>query len=239
MTNFELEPTAQPLLFDEDQLPVLPAVVAAATKWEHNGRYTLADEELCHEIAQRVLMGFSARSIARTLHVSRLTVRAVMQVLEERGKLGPLKQRMSRKMGYAMELCLDRGIEALEEDRVPVASIPIFYGVLFDKKSLSDGDPTARVDHRHEETVTLEGFRAWLEGLKRQRTIEVESSAETEICEVSGGGKADDTTDATISEGATGQNARVSVGAKEEAGGGGRIERPGVKSMMDREGEIL
>lgn len=224
----------QPLLFDEDQLPVLPAVALAATKWEHNGRYTLNDEVLCDEIAERCVMGFSARSIARTLHVSRLTVRAVMQVLEDRGKLGPLKQRMSRKMGYAIDLCLDRSIEALEEDRVQVNVLPILAGVLFDKKSLLDGDPTARVAHQAAETVSLESFKSWLEELRRKRgAINVESSAQEAICEVSGEQMVNDTAGDTKSDGAIVQNAAADGGQADDPAGGGSLASGPSKSSMD------
>jgi len=221
------------MLFGEEALPVLPAVVAAAAKWEHNGRYTLNDEVLCAEIAERVLTGLSNRAIARLLRVSRSTVRAVMFVLEERGKLGPLKQRLSRKLGYALELCVDRSIEALEDNKVPMNVLPILGGVWFDKKALIDGDPTARVEHGQAETVSIESFKAWLAELKANRGAhEVESSAPTAIPEASGGGTVVDTGCATPADGA--ERAKCTV-----SGGGDQHHAPLEKSTMDREGEIL
>lgn len=157
----------QPELYlDEDEMPVYPLVIECAKRWEHNGVTTCRDEVLCARIVEMRLLGIGTRTIAVKLGVSRSTVRAVMSVLEVRGKLGPLKQRLSSKLAIAIELSLDTAIDMLERGKVPANVLPIMCGVFSDKKVQVDGDATARVEITPREQVSLEDFRKWYQSLR-------------------------------------------------------------------------
>lgn len=148
-----------------DLLPMLPGIVAAAEVWESDGTHRTGkilgkDEELCEQVAAMVLEGKSARRIARTLAISRGSIDAVMEVMERRGKLGPLKERLIREVGRVAELSLVRMREALEDDIVPPAALPIFAGVAIDKRELLTGGVTGRVEIRSVQEPDFEAFNA-------------------------------------------------------------------------------
>jgi len=101
--------------------------------------------------------------------MSRRSVKAVTRVFEERGKLAPLKERLSAKMADLIELGLDVLRDKLERDQVPANVLPIVIGVLSDKKALLDGDPTARLDIEITHDVTPAAARDYLVLLKSAR----------------------------------------------------------------------
>jgi hypothetical protein len=71
------------------------------------------------------------------------TVLSVLNHFESAGKLDAYKQRLSHKLGLALELGADDMVERLTKGTLHLS--PIDQAVLIDKKLLLDGDPTQRV----------------------------------------------------------------------------------------------
>lgn len=157
----------QPFLFPDFEVEL----VEQARVYVHNAKTVSKDEERCRLICEAMLMGMSRRSIARKFGVSRHTIAAVMEVLEERGVLAPLKQRLSARMSVVIEMGMDAMVERLEDGTVPANVLPIMVGVMVDKKALIDGDATVRVEALARPAVTVEGYLAWV----KSRTAESES----------------------------------------------------------------
>lgn len=164
-------------------LPEFPEVVALAEAWEPgmyarpSGAILGKDEELCEAIGIAVLRGVSDRKIARRYGVGRNSVQAIIRTLDRRGKLEPLKERLIRDLGEVAMMSMARMKEALEDDLVPPAALPIYAGVAIDKRELLSGGVTARVESRVIEP-DLEGMRRALRaqlGLP-EPAIEVEST---------------------------------------------------------------
>lgn len=156
-------------------------VVEAAKRWEHNGVTTCKDEELCAGICEAAIQGHSQRWIARTFGVGPMTVRAVIEEMERRGKMRALKERVRSKLGVAIELGIERAVEMLEAGSVPANVLPIMVGVFSDKKALLDGEPTMIVRSADSE-LTVEALNRVIEGLpraKRPVTIEVTGDSQS------------------------------------------------------------
>jgi transposase len=112
----------------------------------------------------------SERSVAAAFGVSRNTVSALVAEWEKLGKVEPLKQRLSRKLGLVVDLASDTIIERLRDGKIPDNVLPILFGIAFDKKSLLDGDPTVRVEERVELALSPTDLRAMLESMKRAKS---------------------------------------------------------------------
>jgi hypothetical protein len=138
----------QPGLFSDTDLPTLPQLVAfvKAKRYEHTGGTLVKAEQVCMGIATDLIEGLPMRTIARRWHVSRQSIWPAMEILEEQGKLEPLKQRLSSAYGLAITLSVENLVEKLENGSVPANVLPIAVGVLSDKKALIDGGPTERIE---------------------------------------------------------------------------------------------
>lgn len=129
-------------------------LVALAGTWEparekggrFSGKIITKDEALCAAICEAVLLNHSVRRIARALHVSRNSVRAVMEVLEKRGKIEPLKQRLSGRLGELAELCACNLVELAQDGAIPANVASIAMGIAIDKRALLESGPSAEVD---------------------------------------------------------------------------------------------
>jgi hypothetical protein len=84
--------TEQPELFS--RLDVDVPVVRAARDFIHSGKTTTRQSELCALIIGATALGWSYRKIAAEYHVSRNTVKAVVQVAEKSGKVEPVRERV-------------------------------------------------------------------------------------------------------------------------------------------------
>jgi len=165
-------PPPQAVFFDELDLPIREDVVRFAEGYDrvhYTAKILGKDDEFCAAVCELVLLGVSERAIARRMRMSRRSVKAVTRVFEERGKLAPLKERLSAKMADLIELGLDVLRDKLERDQVPANVLPIVIGVLSDKKALLDGDPTARLDIEITHDVTPAAARDYLVLLKSAR----------------------------------------------------------------------
>lgn len=162
-----------------EQLPLMPELVEMARTFEWpapTGKILSKDEALMIEVAEAVLTGMSDRRIAKQFQVNRRSIRPIMRILEERGKLAPLKERLLARVGEVAELSIQRAMELLEDDLLPAQCIPILMGVAIDKRELLAGGVTARVEERMviDVTASLEALKALVASAPR-RTIEAGS----------------------------------------------------------------
>lgn len=150
-------------------LEEFPGLEGLAEGWEPgryarpSGKILSTDEERCERVVELVLRGESDRRIAKVLGIGRNSIRAVIRVLEARGKLEPLKERMIRECRDVSMLSLQRMKEALEDDTVPAAALPIYAGVSIDKGELLAGGVTQRVEAR--QVIDVAGSLEALKGL--------------------------------------------------------------------------
>jgi hypothetical protein len=154
--------STQPALFRPEQLPDAPALMRAARQHAHTGKTTCKDEELCEQMLTFYLSTGSLRATARRFHMSAHTVSAVMQAYEASEKMAALKQRLSSKLGVAIELATDLLNEKLLEGSVQANVLPIVIGVGVEKKALIDGEATSRTESAPAKPAQLDDLAAYL-----------------------------------------------------------------------------
>jgi transposase-like protein len=111
---------SQPSLFDAATLPVEMDTVRAARIFAFSGTTTCNSrhETRAMTIAALRLAGVSKREVARQLSCSRNTIDAVMDVLEERGKIEPLKEKLPRLLSAAAAEAAEWARELIDERAV-------------------------------------------------------------------------------------------------------------------------
>lgn len=170
---------AQPWLFDEDVLPHRPDLVAKVKAYCHTGKIVDKDDELVEAICGAILLGQRARKIATHYGVSRNTVARIKGELETVGKLEPIKQRLSAKLGRLAEASIDDLIDRAEKGALPPNVLPIVMGVSVDKKGQLDAGVVPGTE-RHEAELDPEVIRAKWETMKRARVTEIQSVTKLE-----------------------------------------------------------
>ncbi len=159
----ERQAVSEPYLFDEQDLPLRRAVVASAKQGRNSytGQRLLDDERKTARLVELLMMGCGMKKIARALHSSKESVRAALEV---GGKIRPYKERFIVACEEIIELGTEQYEAALENDAVPVASIPIGVGIFFDKRALLCRESTsiaARVS-AVASTITADQWRTWV-----------------------------------------------------------------------------
>jgi hypothetical protein len=165
----------QPILFTEESWPRLESLPPLVTKYQHKAKAVTKDEQLCFDICEKLVLGWSERETAKYFQVSRHTIHAMIVELERTAKLAPLKQRIAGKLGLVAELSLDESIRALREGRVQTNVLPIMSGVALDKKTALEA--SAGADGPATTTpITAEDVRAaFARVLPAQPVIDVET----------------------------------------------------------------
>lgn len=143
------EPVAQAALFTSDQLPERHELIQYVPSFEHNGKTTCKDEELCFAVIEYLIQGHSKRETARHFHMGRHTIAAMVAELERTGKMAPLKKRLAVKFGQVVEGLADHLLERIEDGDLPDNVVGITLAQTTDKLLLLQGDPTVIVEERH------------------------------------------------------------------------------------------
>lgn len=157
--------TGQPELFPRSKSDVDLALVQEAKQYAHTGKIVMKDAEHIAQVVSDLISGVSQREVARKYRIGRHTLRAVVVELERAGKLAPLKQRVSLKMGHVVEAGVDEAQSLLDAGLVPANVLPILIGVISDKKALLDGEATQIIQHKRDD-LTVEKVNAWWDGMK-------------------------------------------------------------------------
>lgn len=131
---------SQPELFGADQVPIEADTLRAARQFSvFTGTTVCRHESRALAIAALRLAGVPKREIARQLGCSRNTIDAVMGVLEERGKIEPVKERLPRLLAtaaaeaaeFVRDLVADREVSA---DRAAmIRALGVVAGIGADK----------------------------------------------------------------------------------------------------------
>lgn len=177
------------LVFPEEGFGRRDDLVPLVKEYQHTGKHVSKDQQLVHSICECLLArGWSERETAKYHHISRHTIRAMMTVLEEQGKLAPLKQRLSAKLGLLAELSLDASIDLVRQAAVPANVLPIMTGVSLDKKERIDAGAGAPGGERITVEITVQDLR---EHWRRLKAVDVESSVKpAQVTEGQGGTRA-------------------------------------------------
>lgn len=158
-------------LITAEMMPADDRLVEAVRRGDHSkpvvtGKILSRDIERVRSIVSDLISGLSQRQVAMRHNVGRNSLRQCVEVLEERGELEPLKQRLSRKFARVAELSADNLIEALEDNKVPSNVLPIVAGVAVDKTLLLSGEATSISERRE---VSVDAFRERVEAMRQAR----------------------------------------------------------------------
>lgn len=184
---------SQPELFDPTLLPVEVDTVSAARVFAFSGTTTCNSrhETRALTIAALRLAGVSKRQIARDLSCSRNTIDAVMEVLDERGKIEPLKERLPRLMASAAVEAMEWAREIIDErvvsaDRAAtLKALGVLGGITSTHMQAAGAQPAGDL-HLHQH-VHLEGVDPMRDYLRaRAKVLATDSHAAGEEPKVLG-----------------------------------------------------
>ena len=233
----------QPELFSA--APVLrdSGLISTAKRGRFSGDRMLSDESRCLLIAAMVEAGASDRQIAEAVHCARESIPPVIEALEARGLIRPLKTRVERRIGRVteaaaarleqlMDVARERGLT--KDEALELRGDSILVGIGADKLGIS-GAPQVHL-HAHEHRVAPVGedlARHYAEQL-RTLSADVESGDQSLI---SNGFRSADTSEdtagavvevsAVVGSGSSG-SAVSAAGAGADTPGGGSASGAGV-----------
>lgn len=169
---------------DQPELFAAPDVssVRAAREYAHTGNWTVKDGRRVALIVSAWLNTGSLRKTAQLCSVSRNTVSAVLRILENAGKLEPLKERFARarlevgmeQLAWMEEIIASRDIEAAQVLKAGWVGV----GIVSDKEAAAP--PAAMHLHVHQvATADADPVREYERLLRAARAtvVDVESAA--------------------------------------------------------------
>jgi hypothetical protein len=149
------------------EMPDQPALVDRVREFLHTGVRVLPDVERVEGILRDLCSGLSQRQVASRWAVSRNTIRAVVAVCEQSGRMVGTKARLADDMMDIARLACENLREKLEDDAVADKVLPIVMGVAVDKALLLTGQATAITETR--KAVSREDVIRYLDGLPNAR----------------------------------------------------------------------
>lgn len=185
----EKQDLAAPFLFDEENLPQRLDIVdnIASGKYQHTGARLLDNDGKTLRLVEMLLHGWGVRKIARSLAVSKWTVRAAREELARQGKLAPYKERVVKLYEDIVEAGAHQYRDALEDGLVSPSQIPVGIGIIADKRALALGEATSisatAADPARSRELSVEALNAWIDGLKLARPVESQSTVPPALTE--------------------------------------------------------
>lgn len=137
-----------------EYIPIDTDLTRAAKAISFTGKITSRDEARALAIAACKLAGLSDRETAKRIGCSRNTIGPVIGLLERSGKLLPLQQRLSDKLGRVAESSADEiqriiGEGEWDMDRSgAVKALAVAAGIATEKYLLLNGQATAIIEAR-------------------------------------------------------------------------------------------
>lgn len=164
---------AAPFLFDEDALPHRPDLVKAVVekRYEHTGARLLEDDNKVLQLVDLLLRTppVGLRKIARALGCSRDTIRAAREALVSQGKLRPYKERLVAMYEDFTESSIAMMVRSVELGTYSMQRIAFDHGIIFDKRALALGEPTAisvgATAQLKATDLSVEKLNSWVEAL--------------------------------------------------------------------------
>ena len=169
----------QVALFDDAEMPLEAGALESirSRRYEHQGIRLVDDDMKAFRLVELLALKWGVKKISREMNVSAHTVRAARRLLVAQGKMAPYKQRVVERMEDAIEAGVENYREALEQNRVPAAQIPIGVAIMFDKRALALGEPTSiRGESVAPEALRVEDINAYFENLPSCKPVDSEST---------------------------------------------------------------
>ncbi len=143
MSSYALD-VSRPLEFEfMPEVEVRLVEIAGGT---FSGKILEKDRQLVDAVLGAHASGIGKERIAGAFHISKNSVRGIIERARESGKIDPYKKHVSKSLGRAIESGIERWSEAVEEGNIRPDQIPVAVGIFFDKKQLLDGEVTSRVE---------------------------------------------------------------------------------------------
>jgi transposase len=147
---------SQPLLFDRDLLPVEVPILRAAKRLNNTGKIASRDEATAMAIAVCKLAGLGNAETAKRVGVSHHTVRTVLRILEDSGRIPSASQRLASQLGEMAESASNEIAKLIDEadgawtpaSAGAVRALGVAVGIAVDKHQLLTGQATAIVEQR-------------------------------------------------------------------------------------------
>jgi hypothetical protein len=218
--------------------------VEAARRFLHTGKTTLRDERAAAAICAAAALGWSNRKIARDLGHSQDTVRAVVRLAEQAGKVGAVKDRVLASVAQAIQSDIELGNELAEkvsngdDDAPDLAALAAFRkagwvgaGILADKGAAAGPASVTIINQGDAVVNVVQDYAARLAKLAATDSASVGLGS---IVEVSEAVTVFDAVPVVADAGlAGGSGAAVEIGngaemGSKEGGGGGAVPADGV-----------
>ena len=147
---------SQPLLFDRDLLPVEVPILRAAKRLNNTGKIASRDDATAMAIAVCKLAGLGNAETAKRVGVSHHTVRNVLRILEDSGRIPSASQRLASQLGEMAESASNEIAKLIDEadgawtpaSAGAVRALGVAVGIAVDKHQLLTGQATAIIEQR-------------------------------------------------------------------------------------------
>ena len=142
----------QPQLFSPEEFEAGTELVAAledkrSDKQRRTGRTLERRRGVVLAILERIAAGVSQRAVAELFHVSRQSIRMLVERAEERGELEPIRKRIANKYYTVAELTTEEMRRRLEEEpeKIKYHELAVGGGIAVNNGSLLTGSATSIV----------------------------------------------------------------------------------------------
>lgn len=171
------KPAETPDLFGPGELPERPDLVQMVKRGVH--RFTAErlsrDEELCRSVCADLLLGLSARAIARKWHISRSSVGSIEALMRANGEMDSIRMRTLDLLGKVTITGLEVWLHALENGLISPGQIPIPVLAALDKKAQLEAGVVLGTGRTEKELSVDDLEAAWSKVKSAGAVIDVES----------------------------------------------------------------
>ncbi len=126
-------------------------------------------EETYAGIAADLAAGQTVSRIVRRWKTHHCTVAAVRT--REAAVIEKQREHLKSLLAVAVQLSVEKLIEALDEDKVPAGALALATGILWDKHRQAEGEPTQVIEVKR--TATLDQVKKELDSLKQAEVIDI------------------------------------------------------------------
>lgn len=155
-------------LVEEELRPNLPANIQTNATWLNEAKRIMDESpEVYAGIVARLADGDSNKTLAK---LTKLPIELIRKIRE----LHPQAIEAGRKATYArLEEALQSSAERLADEghKVPISRLAVHTAILYDKVSMANGQPTARIEHIR--APTKEDLDAMFAALPQANVTEV------------------------------------------------------------------
>lgn len=171
------KPPETPDLFGPGELPERPDLVQMVKRGVHRftGERLSRDEELCRSVCADLLLGLSARAIARKWHISRSSVGSIEALMRASGEMESVRMRTLDLLGKVTITGLEVWLHALETGQIAPGQIPIPILAALDKKAQLEAGIVLGTQRTERELSTDDLAAAWERAKAAGTAVEAEA----------------------------------------------------------------